>query len=236
MNYCATNLRMSVLITMAAGFWTSTSSGAEDPSLNNPYAAPPQEYRVEARTIEQAPASRPAKMYYEYSRAGHVERPMGKADPAIAAQIRSAAEAVRDAKNDEDKEAAQTKLTDLLGKYFDDDMSQREKELTKIEERLTKLRELLERRREKKEEILDLQAKVALNEALGLGFYNTEPQMKGIGSGFGGAMSRSPNPWVAVSVEPGAEIPVPQATTLPPPTPVIAAPPLVPAAEAAPKK
>ena len=159
---------------------------------------------------------------------------MGKADSAIAAQIRSAAEAVRDAKNDEDKITAQTKLTDLLGKYFDDDMSLREKELAKIEERLTKLRELLELRRDKKEDILDLQAKVALNEALGLGFYNTDTQMKGVGSGFGRAMSSSRNPWIDVPGDAGAEIPVPQATAPIPPTPVITSPPAIPAAAAAP--
>ena len=50
-------------------------------------------------------------------------------------------------------------------------MVRREHELTQIEERLTKLRELLERRRKKKQEIIELQTKVALNEAEGLGFY-----------------------------------------------------------------
>ena len=116
-------------------------------------------------------------------------------------------------------------------------MSEREKELAKIEERLTNLRELLERRRTKKQEILDLQAKVALNEAEGLGFYNTEPQTKVSGSGFGGTMSSSQNPWIAVPVEAGAEILVPQATaTSPPrPTPVKIAPPAAPAASRRPK-
>ena len=57
-------------------------------------------------------------------------------------------------------------------------MVQREQELKQIEERLTKLRELLDRRRTKKQEIIDLQTKVALNEADGLGFYENERPAK----------------------------------------------------------
>ncbi len=54
-------------------------------------------------------------------------------------------------------------------------MVQRENELKQVEERVTKLRELLERRRAGKQEIIDLEAKVALNQANGLGFYDGEP-------------------------------------------------------------
>ena len=88
--------------------------------------------------------------------------------------IRKAAEAVRDAEGPEAKADAQAKLTDYLAKYFDDDMIRREKELEQIEQRLAKLRELLDRRRNRKQEIVELQAKVALNEAEGLGFYDGE--------------------------------------------------------------
>lgn len=92
----------------------------------------------------------------------------------LAGNIRTAAEAVRDAKGDEDKAAAQKNLSELLGRYFDEDTKRRQEELAQIEERLAKLRELLERRRTKKQDILDLQMKVALNEADGLGFYDNE--------------------------------------------------------------
>jgi hypothetical protein len=90
----------------------------------------------------------------------------------IGSSIRQAAEAVRDAKDDEAKAAAEKALDDLLSRYFDVDMARRESELTKIEERLIKLRDLHNRRRAKKQEILELQTKVALNEAEGLGFYD----------------------------------------------------------------
>jgi len=53
-------------------------------------------------------------------------------------------------------------------------MVHRQHELEQIEQRLTKLRDLLERRRTKKQEIIELQTKVALNEAEGLGFYDNE--------------------------------------------------------------
>jgi hypothetical protein len=49
-------------------------------------------------------------------------------------------------------------------------MAVRKKELADIESRLEKLRAQLERRRAKKDEIVDLQVKVAINEAEGLGF------------------------------------------------------------------
>ena len=61
-------------------------------------------------------------------------------------------------------------LEAAVDKYFDDDMKVRETELTKLEERLNKLRSQLERRRKAKTEIIQLQIKVLLNEADGLGF------------------------------------------------------------------
>jgi polyhydroxyalkanoate synthesis regulator phasin len=89
---------------------------------------------------------------------------------SMESQIRKAAEKLRDAKTDEAKAQAREELADLLGKYFDEDMARREKDVTKLEERLAKLREQLQRRREKKQDIIDLQIQVALNEAEGLGF------------------------------------------------------------------
>jgi hypothetical protein len=230
MKYRATNLCISVLTTIAAGLCTTTSSGQEDPNLNpDPFGPRRQEYNVEARTFEHVPPSGPTPLR-SYAAAGLRERPIVHVLVPASTTIRSAADAVRDAKSDEDKAAARKKLADLLSKYFDDDMREREKELAKIEERLTKLRELQERRRTKKEEIVNLQAKVALNEAEGLGFYNTEPQTKMSGSGFGRTASTSNNRWIAVPEEAGEEIPVPQATTPLPPAPVKIAPPAAPAA------
>jgi hypothetical protein len=139
-----------------------------------------------------------------------------RSGPSAASAIRKAAEAVRDAKGDEAKTAAQKNLTELLSKYYDDDMVQREHELKQIEERLTKLRELLDRRRAKKQDIIDLQAKVALNEAEGLGFYDNERPAKGGASSFSVAMPQmegKPNsPFVKKRLDPGpTPVPVPPA-------------------------
>ncbi|HEX3598527.1 MAG TPA: hypothetical protein VHU84_00210, partial [Lacipirellulaceae bacterium] len=97
-----------------------------------------------------------------------------RVEPGAAEAIHMAAEAVRDAKGDDEKSVAQKKLNEALSKYFDEDMVQREKELKQVEERVTKLHDLLERRRSSKQEIVDLEAKVALNQANGLGFYDGE--------------------------------------------------------------
>lgn len=95
-----------------------------------------------------------------------------------ASAIRKAAEAVHAAKGEEAKSDAQKQLTKLLNEAYDMDMGEREKELKQIEERLTKLRELLDRRRAKKQDIIDLQVKVALNEAEGLGFSDSQRPVK----------------------------------------------------------
>jgi len=108
----------------------------------------------------------------------------GRPRTNVTSAIRKAAEAVRDAKGEEAKSDAQKKLAELLSKSYDDDMVQREHELKQIEERLTKLRELLERRRTKKQEIIELQTKVALNEAEGLGFYDNDRPAKASSFGY----------------------------------------------------
>jgi hypothetical protein len=115
-----------------------------------------------------------------------------RVEAAPAEAIRAAAAEIRDAKEGDDRKAAQKKLDEALSKYFDDDMVQREKDLKQVEERVTKLRDLLERRRASKQEIIDLEAKVALNQANGLGFYDGD-NMGGTGAhplfGYGGSSS-----------------------------------------------
>lgn len=89
--------------------------------------------------------------------------------------LRQAAKALRDAKDDAAKTAAQGELNKLLDSYFEDDMKTREAELARVEQRTKDLRTLLDRRRAKKSEIVELQTKVLLNEADGLGFFNESP-------------------------------------------------------------
>jgi hypothetical protein len=93
-----------------------------------------------------------------------------KGIPRHLTQIQEAAEYYCDAKDGADKDKALKRLHDLTSKYFEEDMEVRKKELAEIEARLTKLRSQLDRRRAKKDEIVDLQVKVAINEAEGLGF------------------------------------------------------------------
>ena len=57
----------------------------------------------------------------------------------------------------------------LIDKYFEEDMLNRKQELAAIEARLAKLPAQLDRRREKKDDIVNLQYQVAVNEAEGLG-------------------------------------------------------------------
>ena len=90
----------------------------------------------------------------------------------VAGELRKAAEAVRNADGEEETSAARKALTELVEKCFDADMVNREKELAELEKRMAKLREQLDRRRTKKQDIMDLQIKVLLNEADGLGFYS----------------------------------------------------------------
>jgi hypothetical protein len=106
-----------------------------------------------------------------------------RVQPSLADAIHSAAAEVRDAKGDDDRKAAQKKLDEALSKYFDDDMVQREKDLKQVEERVTKLHDLLEKRRSNKQEIIDLESKVVLNQANGLGFYDGDESGPGVTPG-----------------------------------------------------
>ncbi|TXT39462.1 MAG: hypothetical protein FD138_74 [Planctomycetota bacterium] len=76
--------------------------------------------------------------------------------------------------NDDPKKADLTKQLDAaIVAIFDKDMSSRETDLSQLEERLTKLRAQLDRRRKSKSEIIQLQIKLMVNEADGLGFSGT---------------------------------------------------------------
>jgi hypothetical protein len=73
---------------------------------------------------------------------------------------------------DEAKQKAELmkQLEAAVAAGFDEDMKVREGELSKLEERLNKLRAQLDRRRKAKGEIIQLEVKVLVNEAEGLGF------------------------------------------------------------------
>lgn len=174
------NVRLNVvwLLALAAGlgmYGLSLAQEATAPAAGQPLVPP----ATSAASSLDVPA---AESLYAGSMPGMPGRV--NAVPSI----RQAAEAVRDAQGSEAKADAQAKLSDYLAKYFDDDMIRREKELKQIEQRVAKLRELLDRRRNSKQEIIDLQAKVALNEAEGLGFYEGGQNAPG-SSGYGGGLA-----------------------------------------------
>jgi hypothetical protein len=94
--------------------------------------------------------------------------------PALASEFGKAIEALREAEGDEAKSKAEDRLRDLLTEYFGEDMKRREAELKQMEKRLKKLQEQLALRSEKMDEIVDLQMKVLVNQANGLGFFSNQ--------------------------------------------------------------
>ena len=122
------------------------------------------------------------------------------------AAIRKAAEELRDAEGDDARADAEAKLRGLLEDYFDEDMERRASDLQEIEKRVSKLRAQLERRGDHKPEIIDLQIKVLVNEAEGLGFFS---EMESTGFIFAPSGER----WRITA--PNFELPVP--VTLPAP-------------------
>lgn len=94
------------------------------------------------------------------------------AQPQRLQGIREAAAALSTAEDDKTRNEAREKLDSLLNEYFEADMARREQELKAVEERVKKLHAQLERRREKKSDIIELQMKVLLNEADGMGFFS----------------------------------------------------------------
>jgi len=146
--------------------------------------------------------------------------------PPLEVQIREAATKIRDAKDDAERGAATSELAALLDKYFEEDMTARAKELEDVQQRVARLQNQLERRRAKKQEIVDLQMKVALNDADGLGFYSAP---KGDVFTFG-APQRVHELRVAAPTTAAADAgwPVPVTITLPPGAPVPTDPPAPP--------
>ena len=114
-------------------------------------------------------------------------------------KLRRAIKILRTAKGAAAKEKATVNLSKLLKDQFDTDLKQREKEIASIEARVKQLRSILGKRRDARNEIIELQVKVLVNEAKGLGFPAAATRrtgrssfpsgmgdMRGIGFGTGG--------------------------------------------------
>jgi len=137
-----------------------------------------------------------------------------KRNHELDAQIRQTSAQVRDAKDDATRAAATAELAKLMDQYFEADVRVREQELADIAARLGKLQAQLDRRREKKSEIIELQVKLAINEADGLGFYS-QPKDDGMFN------FRVPVP-VTIPSAGAVWVPTPAEIPLEPPAPVSA--------------
>jgi hypothetical protein len=107
----------------------------------------------------------------------------GEAGP-IHIRLRREASRLRQAKTVEAKEQSKKALEALLSDYFDNDMKRRQAELDQVKQRVARLEALFERRQAAKEEIIELQLKMTVNESEGLGFFS-EPAPGSFG-GYGG--------------------------------------------------
>jgi hypothetical protein len=151
-----------------------------------------------AANVQGGPSVVRAQGFQETVRERHLQSNDQDMARQMQVQVRRATEGLRGAQNESDKTAAMRQLTQVLNEYFEADLKWRTNELAQIEERVRTLREQLDRRREKKQEIIDLQIKVAQNEADGLGFFGvTGGGSTGLGTyttfGVAGPMEVSPD-------------------------------------------
>jgi hypothetical protein len=119
------------------------------------------------------------------------------AAPGTAAQseVAQLVKQLEDAEDSAKKVEITKKLETAVGKAFDQDMETRESDLTKLDERVKKLRGQLDRRRKAKEDIIQLQIKVLVNEAEGLGFGGPRPVVRSVyGEGQRALPSTTPRP------------------------------------------
>jgi hypothetical protein len=152
------------------------------------------------RPSDQRPAGLPF-----VAQPGALDR-MGAAmrEQAASDGIEQLAGQLREAGDDNKKAYLTAKLKEAVEASFEQDMKDREAELSKVEARLNKLRTQLERRKKAKSEIVQLEVKVLVNEAEGLGFSTVPAQ------GFGGGKARRrfrvvrPNLDFVPAVPPGA--------------------------------
>jgi hypothetical protein len=169
---------------LTIGLCLLPGSLAQEPA-DDPLAEHELEFKAELKQFEHAKrAAAEAKRA-----AAHIKRvARAYAGPDTMSSLRQVAEKIRDAEGDDARADAEAKLRQLLSDYFDEDMERRAAELEDVENRVRTLRAQLERRGDHKSEIIDLQVKVLVNEAEGLGFFSDSGS-----EGF--IFTRSDDPW-----------------------------------------
>lgn len=103
---------------------------------------------------------------------------------------------LKNAESEADLSKVERDLTKLLARIFDQDLKRREKDVEGIRKRVAKLNQQVEKRRSSKDKVIDIQFRVQVNEAAGLGFTAGNPNQSSVqpsGSDpFGGSMGSSP--------------------------------------------
>jgi hypothetical protein len=180
----ATIVALTFAVGLPAFNWAQDAAPQPNPNEfpEQEMAARAQEMAIRAQEMAIRSSADAEKLKHKAVEAAEIRIrqsfPKMKGFPRHLTQIQEVAEKLRDAKEESDKAAAQQELTALVDKLFEEDMRVREQELTDIAARLDKLRVQLDRRRAKKQDIVDLQIKVAINEAEGLGF-SSQPKNGG---------------------------------------------------------
>lgn len=93
-------------------------------------------------------------------------------------RIRRARQALAQSKDGDSEKKSIEELKTALGEYFDSDMNVRRSELDALKRELSELEEKLTERANAKDEIIELQRKMIVNEANGLGFFRKDANLR----------------------------------------------------------
>lgn len=144
------------------GSSTAPSTNADRP------AGEEQFYQIRDSELQLRTTDWPVQSsYYAKTKNGGVTPEVWKVQQATQQAIKK----YQAGKTEKEKKRAEGEVKSSLSIYFDYDMKFREQDIAKIETRLKNLRTRLEKRRAAKEQLVELQVQLLINEANGLGFY-----------------------------------------------------------------
>ncbi len=108
-------------------------------------------------------------------------RGMLLSNPKQNAELKKAVEKLKDKEaSEQDKTAAKEKIISILSEQFDEDMTERSKQIAELEKKLATLKEQIEKRKDAKKRMIDLRVEMLLNESEGLGFPSSWQQSGGL--------------------------------------------------------